>query len=80
MCNFPQSDFEDLTKWILEVYGKFEIQESEFERLYEFMTHDKKNELGRINFTLLPKIGEIAINQNCDKELIYDALNFYKEL
>lgn len=80
MCKFPQSDFEDLTKWILEVYGKFEIQESDFERLYEFMTHDKKNELGRINFTLLPRIGEIAINQNCDKELIYEALNFYKEL
>ena len=80
MCNFPESDFEDLTKWILEVYGKFEIQESDFERLYEFMTHDKKNELGRINFTLLPRIGEIAINQNCEKELIYEALNFYKEL
>jgi len=44
------------------------------------MTHDKKNESGRINFTLLPKIGEIAINQNCEKELIFDALNFYKNI
>lgn len=80
MCDFPQKDFEDLTKWILEVYGKFEIQESDFERLYELMTHDKKNESGRINFTLIPKVGEIAINQNCDKALIFDALNYYKSL
>ena len=80
MCNFPEADFKELTKWILEIYGKFEIQGNDFERLYEFMTHDKKNESGRINFTLLPKIGEIEINQNCDKELIYAALHFYKEL
>jgi len=58
-CHFPENDFEELTKWILEVYGKFDIQQKDFERLYEIMTHDKKNESGRINFTLLPKVGEI---------------------
>ncbi len=80
MCNFPENDFKELTQWIVEVYGKFEIEEGDFERLYELMTHDKKNESGRINFTLLPKVGEIAINQNCDKDLIFEALNFYKNL
>ena len=79
-CNFPKSDFDELSEWILNVYGKFEIEESDYERLYEFMTHDKKNESGRINFTLLPKIGEIAINQNCTKELIFEALTLYKNL
>ncbi len=80
MCHFPETDFEELINWIVHVYGKFEIQKADFNRLYELMTHDKKNESGRINFTLLPKIGEIAINQNCEKELIYEALNFYMEL
>jgi 3-dehydroquinate synthase len=79
-CGFPENDFEELTKWMLDVYGKFEISESDFERLYQLMTHDKKNESGRINFTLLPKIGAIEINQNCDKELIFEALNYYKSL
>lgn len=79
-CGFPKDDFDELCAWILNVYGKFEIEESDFERLYEFMTHDKKNESGRINFTMLPKIGEIAINQNCSKELIFEALAFYKNL
>ena len=79
-CGLPTSDFEELTDWILQVYGKFEIEENDFDRLYTFMTHDKKNESGRINFTLLPKIGEIAINQNCSRELIFEALTFYKDL
>lgn len=80
MCGFPAKDVEELTKWISEVYGKFEISENDFEPLYNLMTHDKKNESGRINFTLLPKIGKIEINQNCHKKLIFDTLKFYQNL
>jgi len=80
VCGFPQSDLETLTQWMLSIYGKFEISESDFERLYQLMTHDKKNESGRINFTLLPEIGKIAINQNCSKELILEALEYYRNL
>jgi len=79
-CGFPQNELQSLTDWLLKVYGKFQIEETDFERLYELMTHDKKNESGRINFTLLPEVGEIAINQNCDKDLIFEALNYYKNI
>ena len=79
-CGFPHNELQSLTAWLLKVYGKFQIEETDFEKLFELMTHDKKNESGRINFTLLPAIGEIAINQNCEKELILEALNYYKEL
>ena len=44
------------------------------------MSHDKKNEAGRINFTLLPEIGKIEINQNCEKELVFEALNYFKSV
>ncbi len=80
MCGLSQQDCDEQTKWMLEIYGKFHIEDTDYERLYQFMTHDKKNESGRINFTLLPEIGEIAINQNCGKELIFEALNFYRNL
>ncbi|MEN8116742.1 MAG: 3-dehydroquinate synthase [Bacteroidota bacterium] len=79
-CGFPEKDFEELTNWILDLYGKFEITENDFERLFELMTHDKKNESGRINFTLLPGIGKIEIDQNCEKELIFEALKFYMNI
>ena len=79
-CNLTKTEIENITSWLLKVYGKFEILESDFNRLYELMTHDKKNESGRINFTLIPKIGEFEINQNCDKELIFEALKYYRSL
>jgi 3-dehydroquinate synthase len=79
-CDFPSNSLNELTNWLIKIYGKFEIQESDFNRLYELMTHDKKNESGRINFTLIPEIGEIKINQNCEKELIFEALKYYRSL
>ena len=79
-CSFPLTDFEELTNWLLKLYGKFEISENDFAALLELMTHDKKNEEGRINFTLLSETGKIEINQNCEKAFIIEALNYYKDL
>lgn len=80
ICGFPSKDLNELNNWLLNIYGKFEVTESDYERLYQLMTHDKKNDSGRINFTLLPEIGQIEINQNCSKELIFEALKYYKNL
>lgn len=79
-CNFPMMEFENLTSWLLKLYGKFEVSEKDFDSLFELMTHDKKNEAGRINFTLLSDIGKIEINQNCERELIYESLVHYINL
>ena len=79
-CGFSETDYSNLTPWLLKIYGKFEIGENDFERLFELMTHDKKNESGRINFTLLSEPGKMKINQNCEKELIFEALYYYKNL
>jgi len=79
-CNFPIKEFENLTNWLLKLYGKFEISEKDFDSLLELMTHDKKNEAGRINFTLLSDIGKIEINQNCEREFIYESLVHYVNL
>lgn len=79
-CNFPENELNRLTKWLLDLYGKFEISVKDFDALFELMTHDKKNESGRINFTLLSEIGKIEINQNCDKKLIYESLEYFVKL
>ena len=80
VCDFPKTDFEELSKWLLKIYGKFKISDSDFGRLFELMTHDKKNESERINFTLLPEIGKMKIDQTCEKELIFKALTYFSEL
>ena len=79
-CGFPASEMHELAHWLIQLYGKFEIEESQFEALFELMTHDKKNESGRINFTLLTEVGKIAIDQHCEKALIFEALNYYLNL
>lgn len=79
-CSFPIEDFQHLTNWLINLYGKFRISENDFDSLFELITHDKKNESGRINFTLLSEIGKIEINQNCERELIYESLVHYVNL
>ena len=77
-CGLSENDLNSISAWMIEKYGKFEIQKSDFEALYQLMTHDKKNEGKRINFTLIPEIGKVEINVDCPKQLIIEALNYYK--
>lgn len=79
-CNLPAETMNELSTWLISIYGKFEIGEDDFEALYSLMTHDKKNEGKKINFTLIPQIGEVSINQDCSKEEIFEALKFYRRL
>lgn len=77
-CGLSEDELDRISAWMISKYGKFEIQESDFEALYQLMTHDKKNEGKRINFTLIPEIGKVEINVDCPKELIVEALEYYK--
>jgi 3-dehydroquinate synthase len=80
VCGLPLSTLNDLSAWLIDIYGKYTIDESQFEALYQLMTHDKKNEGARVNFTLISSVGEVAINQNCDKGLIFEALDYFKKI
>ena len=43
------------------------------------MRHDKKNQDGIINFTLLGGIGDIRINQSATIDEIKEAFDFFRE-
>ena len=75
-CNFPKDKLRQTVQFIREHYGDFPIDCKQYERLYEFMKHDKKNEGDSINFTLLGSIGDIRINQKATKEEIFEMLDF----
>ena len=78
-CGLPQNSCEELTEWLLDLYGTFRFEKKDFEPLYEKMTHDKKNEAGRINFTLIPEEGRFEINQNCDKNTVLEGLEYLRD-
>ncbi len=76
---FPKDKLRQTVNFIHEHYGVFAFDCKHYNRLYELMTHDKKNEAGIINFTLLGEVGDIRINQSANKEEIFDMLDFYRE-
>ena len=78
-CGFPMDKLQQTVSYIKENYGIFNFDCNEYERLYEFMLHDKKNTAGIINFTLLGGIGDIRINQTASKKEIFEVLDFYRE-
>jgi 3-dehydroquinate synthase len=80
ICGFPTEMMQQLASWLLAVYGNFRIEPGSYGTLYELMGHDKKNEGKRINFTLISSVGKVEINQNCTKEQVFEALDYFIEI
>jgi 3-dehydroquinate synthase len=76
---FPKDKMRQVIQFIKDNYGVFYIDCKQYDELFEYMLHDKKNISGIINFTLLEDIGEVQINQTADKETILEMLDFYRE-
>ncbi len=78
-CGFPQDKMRQTIQFVRQHYGQFAIDCKEYDQLYAFMTHDKKNTAGQVNFTLLGGVGDIRINQTATKDEIFDMLDFFRE-
>lgn len=79
LLDFPTDRMRQTVRFITEHYGRPAVTCDDYEALYTLMLHDKKNTAGRINFTLLAAPGEIRIDQQADKDLIFDAFDFLRE-
>ncbi len=77
--DFPKDKMRQTIQFIKENYGVFRFDCKQYDALYSYMMHDKKNSSGIINFTLLKDVGDIVINQTADKETIFEMLDFYRE-
>lgn len=76
---FPHDKLYQTIQFIKEHYGTFTFSCKNYNHIYELMKHDKKNNSGIINFTLLGDIGDIRINQTATKEEIFEMLDFFRE-
>jgi 3-dehydroquinate synthase len=77
---FPKDKLFGSIQYIEKIYGKLDFQKSDYNALYNLMTHDKKNEAASVNFTLIRNIGEPVFDQNAVKDEIFDAFDFYLNL
>jgi 3-dehydroquinate synthase len=69
----------EITAFIKSKYTPYQLLQSTEDDLIELMMNDKKNEQQTINFSLLPEIGKISINQTADTVLIKEALGYYRK-
>ncbi|GHT10889.1 3-dehydroquinate synthase [Bacteroidia bacterium] len=76
---FDKDDWMKVARFVKAHYGVFAFDCTHYQRLYELMQHDKKNETTTINFSLLKKIGEIEINQTANQQEIDETLDFFRE-
>lgn len=78
-CSFPMEKVSQVVYYMKEYYSPFIFDCKDYDALYELMMHDKKNEGGVINFTLLGNVGDVRLNQSVPKEMILESLDFYRE-
>lgn len=77
--DFPRRILLQTLQFVRTHYGAFPIVCKQYDRLYAYMTHDKKNQGGVVNFTLLADVGDVRINQSASKEEILEMLDFFRE-
>ncbi len=77
---FPENDLKRLTELVKKYYGLFHINLDDYQTLIELMTHDKKNESKKINFTLLKNVGEIQIDHTATNAEIIACFDWYCKL
>lgn len=76
---FPTEKMRQTVNFIKEYYGSLPITCDDYDELIKLMRHDKKNQDGIINFTLLGGIGDIRINQSATIDEIKEAFDFFRE-
>ena len=77
--NFPKELLQQIIYFVKSNYGAFHFDCKQYDQLYELMKHDKKNSNGIINFTLLHNVGDIALNQQAEQEVINETFDFFRE-
>ena len=76
---FPKEELLRLKYLVKEYYGTIVFHCQQYDTLFDWMTHDKKNDTKEINFTLLSDVGEIKINQTATKEEIFECFDWFRE-
>ena len=77
---FPEKEFQKLEEVIMFYFPKIDLRSYNLDQMLELMQQDKKNEKGKLNFTLLKRIGKPLYNQQVSINEIEAAFNYYSDL
>lgn len=75
--NFPLDKLNSIKTTMLNLYGKVEFHENDYQNIIDLLKFDKKNSHGNINFVLLHDIADTKIDCIIDNKLILQAFDYY---
>ncbi len=78
VCGLSSQSLETITGYLLSTYGKHPLPP--LDETESLMRHDKKNEQGRINFSLLRGIGDCSWDQQITGHHVKAAFDYYNNL
>ena len=79
LLGLSTDQLEDIKETLDKRYEKISFAEDDIEEIMDLLKFDKKNTHGNINYVLISRIGEAAIDNHVPKELIHEAFSYYKE-
>lgn len=71
-------EFVQIKSTIKNIFDDIVFEDADIEKIIKLLIHDKKNEYGKVQFSLIEKIGQPIINQQVEEELIIKAFKDYK--
>lgn len=77
VAGLPEAGLRDIGTFVQRFYPHYPLRANDLPAVFDLMKKDKKNLGGRINFTLLPTIGQAVVDQFVEVELIEESLKFY---
>lgn len=77
-ANLSKNSLEEIVSFFLRIYGKIILDPKDFPRMLDIMGNDKKNIGKEINFSLIPEIGSVLVNQTAGENLIVESLEYYQ--
>ena len=75
-----QLEYNQIKQVIKSFFNEIKINQNEIQTIIDLMIHDKKNEYGKIQFSLLDGIGNTKLNQFADNKLLIESFEDYKRI
>ncbi|MEI6574540.1 MAG: 3-dehydroquinate synthase family protein, partial [Bacteroidota bacterium] len=73
-------EFSEIDQFLCDIFPMIQLTDIDLKGIINGMVHDKKNRMGRNNFTLLEGIGHAITDNFPGPELIQESLEWYQKL
>ncbi len=78
LYNFPKEILEEIKGKIVSLFGKVQIEQTDYAPIIDLLKHDKKNTNGNVNFVLLSNLEKVKFDCQVSEDLIIESLDYYQ--